>query len=160
MSLFNRAPDDWQTVIVAELGGHSPEVGPASRRVTVNLRQVPFRFSAHRNATQWIEIEGDDFSIWILQEVDQNIRWAKVKSSFLMKKSFLCGVCAAPLTGDFEPMQTWKFELQPPNHQPFQVEIEMPGEKCAACGHANALESLYADNLGEALGEAQYHGEN
>ena len=143
MRLFSRPPDDWQTVIEPELSGRA-------RAVTAILRRVPLRFSPSRNVTQWTGIEAGDFAIWLNIEVHSHLCWASYETKN-GRQMFRCGGCKSPLSGEPGGMQRWKFELEPLTFAPFEVEIEMPGLKCAACGRANSFEIRFAEDVASAL---------
>jgi hypothetical protein len=116
-----------------------PELSGQSGKVRLRLLNMPYLHSRSRNATKFIELPDDEFHLFMLSAIDENIR-AKEKSGFL-KKTYLCRQCQAKLETQQEQPHLFEFGVSRSGVPAFQVQIEIPAVMCPACGAHNVIET-------------------
>ncbi len=125
-----------------------------SGKVRLRLLNTPFLHSSSRNSTKFIELTNDDFHVFMLSAIDENIR-AKEKTSFLLKKTYQCRQCQTKLETQREQQHLFEFNLSHVEVPVFQVQIEIPAVVCPACGVHNVIETpTLASDIIEAQTEA------
>ena len=137
--------DDFVQIAIPELSGQSG-------KVRLRLFNTPFLHSASRNSMKFVEMKEDDFYIFVLAEIEENIE-AKQKTKFLFKKTIHCRQCQAELEAQQEQEHTFKFEIGNAEVPAFGVELDIPAVRCSACGTYNAMNAAEIDNIIEAQSE-------
>ncbi|HEX8553030.1 MAG TPA: hypothetical protein VF681_15910 [Abditibacteriaceae bacterium] len=87
--------------------------------------------------------------VWLVKAIDSNVR---AGHRGLIRKTFLCRECHAPLHGERTDRHRFEFWVRPEESPlvrvaPFRVRVEAPAVCCTACEAFNVVSRHFNNNL-------------
>lgn len=134
---------DWETRTIARLEGECGQ----TRLVLTN---APFRYSPSRNAWQLLELRADDFHVWMLVAIEEQLFCTTKANVFGFRARRLCRGCGANLELSALQVETLRVQIGSDEVPAFEVELHTPTVKCPACARVQAVQGTQNDDLIEA----------